>query len=241
MALSRGVFCELLLFLHLGLNIAAPVTPSDGIVKPRAETDVEQQAELDVEKRNDQNSAIPATFDVSGWQDIAEEDCYIMLCDFGATRVWQRALTDTEPEQHYRDSGASLLPFRANNLSDRHTQQIDTTTTSAEEFPWRSIHWSGVRVGHLMPATARQQSSQGSGINTGYRRAQLNNGDWFIITFQNYDTSRVYCPALFRNPPDTSVCGKKRTTLFGHSNINPGDYDYLRVAGSNPVYFSHPR
>lgn len=34
------------------------------------------------------DNPIPITFDITNWPNIAEEDCYAMLCIFGGQRVW---------------------------------------------------------------------------------------------------------------------------------------------------------
>jgi hypothetical protein len=35
-----------------------------------------------------QSNPIITTFDVSTWQDIAEQDCYAILCDYQAVLTW---------------------------------------------------------------------------------------------------------------------------------------------------------
>lgn len=35
----------------------------------------------------DQNNPFPATFNIAGWPNIAEEDCYVMLCLLGGQRT----------------------------------------------------------------------------------------------------------------------------------------------------------
>ncbi|KAH9894578.1 hypothetical protein F4778DRAFT_784013 [Xylariomycetidae sp. FL2044] len=200
-------FAQFILPFLLGFSHAAPVDPLNPDVK------ADQRAAVVLETRNTQNNPIDATFDVSGWPDIAEENCYVMLCVFNGQRVW-------------------------------HVSQfisISSATTSAEEFPWRSIEWSGDTIAHLLPATPAQQNSQGGSINSGYDSAGVNYGDWFRITFSNYDKSKPYCVALFQNPPDTSVCKRKRTRLFDKSGIDPSDFDYTKVQNSKPVVFEHSK
>jgi len=133
-------------------------------------------------------------------------------------------------------TGTNLHPFYADNLTDRHTQQITSGTTSAEEFPWASLTRGGSGA-HLMPATVTQQSAQGTALSAGYNSAHVPFNGWLTITFSNYDTSLVYCPALFENHPDTSVCGGKKNTMMYSESIFPGDYDYQKVAGSRPIVF----
>jgi len=38
--------------------------------------------------RGDENNPIDVTIDVSGWKDIAEENCYQMLCHHDAQLIW---------------------------------------------------------------------------------------------------------------------------------------------------------
>ncbi|KAL7623134.1 hypothetical protein AAE478_006815 [Parahypoxylon ruwenzoriense] len=255
MAPSHVATFKLLLLTLLGSTIAAPIVETRGeLVQPidleqpadlesRGELlqpiDLEQSAGLEPEKRQTQNNPIQLNVDVSNWQDIAEENCFAMLCRYNGQRVWQRIATQATGNSHYIESGAYLTPFQSGSLASRHTSQIDSTTVSAEEFPWRSMV-SGGAGAHLFPATSAQQNRQGGSINGAYRSNHVNYGDWFRITFLNYDTNRVYCPALFSNPPDTSVCTKKaKTTLFSGFSF-PGVYDFVKVAGSNPIIFKNP-
>ncbi|KAI1498382.1 hypothetical protein F5X99DRAFT_431853 [Biscogniauxia marginata] len=228
MARSNIGFSKLLLFAFLGSTFAAP------IFQPKGE--IEQPTGFESEKRQTQANPLQMTVDVSNWQDIAEENCYVMLCDYNGQRVWRRNPTQTN--NHYTESGASLVPFRASNLSSRGTTQIDSTTTSAEEFPWQGMAQGG-NGAHLFPASRANQNSQGGSINAAFNRANVNYGDWFEITYQNYDTSRVYCKALFSNPPDTSVCQQKKKTKLYNKNVFPGDYDYVKVPNTLPITFKH--
>lgn len=70
----------LMLLLHSSYTVAAPIVSSRGSIQHRAG--------IEFAKRNNRNSPIDATFNVAGWQDIAEEDCYVMLCRYGGERVW---------------------------------------------------------------------------------------------------------------------------------------------------------
>ncbi|KAI0548066.1 hypothetical protein F4679DRAFT_596972 [Xylaria curta] len=201
----------------------------------------EWQGDANLDKRvtGDSNNPISITVDVSGWQDIAEENCYVILCQYHGNLKWQRGpLGISGP--HRTQAGANLHPFYAANLSDRQTSQISSATTSAEEFPWASLMQGGEGA-HLMPATREEQNAQGGSINHAYNHATppVMPLDWLTINFVNYDKSRVFCPALFKTPPDFSVCGKKKTTAYGVS-INPSDFDYIKDPNSKPYVFHHP-
>ncbi|KAK8052545.1 hypothetical protein PG993_003930 [Apiospora rasikravindrae] len=170
----------------------------------------------------DERNPIPMTVDVSQWQSMAEENCYVMLCQYGGQRKWQRGHpgkdqhgqgSDHNTTRHRQAAGTNTNPFYAQNLTDRHTQQLDSSTTSAEEFPWASM----MQGGEGGPSDARRTAGP------------------------KPDPSSVYCRALFKTPPDFSVCkGKKKTDLYGHS-VNPGDYDYVKVPDSRPIVFQHPK
>ncbi|OAL54467.1 hypothetical protein IQ07DRAFT_583757 [Pyrenochaeta sp. DS3sAY3a] len=45
------------------------------------------------QKRNTRDNPTPVTADISGWPDIAEFDCWKMLCHEGGNRVYQKVLT----------------------------------------------------------------------------------------------------------------------------------------------------
>lgn len=79
----------MMLIMHLSLALAAPIDPSNREIQSVPEAGGELQTDIDLEKRaNSQSNPTDAYFDVSGWPDIAEEDCKMMLCDFNGERVW---------------------------------------------------------------------------------------------------------------------------------------------------------
>jgi hypothetical protein len=72
----------------------------------------------------------------------------------------QRQTNLADADQVYRDSGASFHPFYATNAPSRHVEQITSATTSAEEFPWRSIKQGLDQVPYIFPGTLDEQSSE---------------------------------------------------------------------------------
>jgi len=70
-----------------------------------------------------------------------------------------RSSSTEEKKKHRSESGVNLQPFNAANLSYRNTQQINSDTTSAEEFPWASLHEGGTNA-HLMPTTVEEQNGE---------------------------------------------------------------------------------
>lgn len=114
----------------------------------------------------------------------------------------QRTFSAHDPRQNYIESGASLVPFQADQLQTRGTSQITAETVSAEEFPWRSLAEGGENS-RLFPATVSEQQSrfktkritlfismviiarvgQGGTISSGYDNANANLEDWIEITF----------------------------------------------------------
>ncbi|KAF4162545.1 hypothetical protein CNMCM6936_001974 [Aspergillus lentulus] len=181
-----------------------------------------------------------ATFDVTGWKDISEEDCYVMLCLKGGERTWQRIDTPGLNEVNYKESGAKAVPFRKDQVPKRHTGQINpnpgvkSETNSAEEFPWESMAQGGSGA-NLLPATRYQQNQQGNAIKTGFRRSEVNLGEWFRITFTG-DLGPI-CQALQRDPPDTSICKNPEESLFGKKiNLNNWVW-YMATVGGSLVYY----
>ncbi|KAH9889656.1 hypothetical protein F4778DRAFT_796729 [Xylariomycetidae sp. FL2044] len=154
--------------------------------------------------RGDINNPIPATFNVFNWKDIAEENCYVILCDYGGRLKWS----------------ASHFP----------------TDDARQEFPWASLMEGGAN-GHLLPATLAQQRSQSSSISAGYNNAQVGWSQYMTLNFVNYDTTKVYCPALFKQPPDTSVCKQRKKASIFDESIDPSEYDYQKIQGTNPIKF----
>ena len=69
----------------------------------------------------------------------------------------QKQFTIAAGDQAYTDSGAELQPFIADQLRQRGTSQISSRTTSAEEFPWRTILLQDNEFRYLGPATLSQQ------------------------------------------------------------------------------------
>ncbi|KAJ8608986.1 hypothetical protein MRB53_039345 [Persea americana] len=88
-------------------------------------------------------------------------------------------------DQAYTDSGSSLHQFYAANLSDRHTSQINPSTTSSEEFPFRSLQLPASAGGRrfTVPATDAQQRSQGGSITQAYLRAGVGYNQWLEMHF----------------------------------------------------------
>lgn len=84
----------------------------------------------------------------------------------------QRQLTAAAGEQSYRASGARLNPFFAEELDRRGTSQINSETTSAEEFPWRSIIVQEGSVRYLGPATIDQQNSMSATLREALQIAE---------------------------------------------------------------------
>ncbi|KAI1264706.1 hypothetical protein F5Y18DRAFT_389847 [Xylariaceae sp. FL1019] len=188
--------------------------------------------------RGDENNPITVNFDVSEWQGIAEQDCYVILCDYGGNLVWQRALNPAEPRRHRTEIGESLRPFQPGQLDTRRTTQITPDTDTAEEFPWASLARGGTG-GHVLPAPMGEQRGQRTGISAAYRRERVDWGGWMTLNFVNYNTGGVFCPALFdHSPPDTSVCGAKKKTYIFDRSVDLADYDYVKVANSRPITFA---
>ena len=72
----------------------------------------------------------------------------------------RRAVAANANDRHRDENGANYRPFQASELQSRHTQQINSQTTSAEEFPWASMERGGDDNGNmagLMPATMNEQ------------------------------------------------------------------------------------
>ncbi|RAO73004.1 uncharacterized protein BHQ10_009016 [Talaromyces amestolkiae] len=199
---------------------------------------------LTFSKRSSRANPIDATFDITLWPNIAEENCFAMLCLQNGNRVYQRVSTSSAADDNRRDSGADFRPFRAAQLASRHTSQINPTTVSAEEFPWASTRQGGATA-YVFPATVAEQSrlhgAQGTAINSGYVRSGVGFDDYFRITFTPANLFGQYCTALHANPPDTSICGREPTqTLFGTTGINIANFAYQVVrSGAVPFAFMH--
>jgi hypothetical protein len=69
-----GLLCVASLLLHSSLTFAAPVEAVEAtkVVKRATGTEADPHQ---------------ATFDISGWPDIAEEDCFIALCILDGRRI----------------------------------------------------------------------------------------------------------------------------------------------------------
>ncbi|KAI0528410.1 hypothetical protein GGR58DRAFT_509383 [Xylaria digitata] len=157
-----GKFCVLL--VCCSAILAAPLAGSS--VEHGADYD-----EIRLSARGDgtQNDPKDAFFNIAGWQNIAEEDCYAMLCLMGGNRVFQRVGTANGGNPHRTESVANLTPFQSNQLATRHTSQINGQTISAEEFPFASTQQGGIGA-ILFPATLTEQNQQKNAISAAYRR-----------------------------------------------------------------------
>jgi hypothetical protein len=68
--------------------------------------------------------------------------------------IWEADMAD----DNRKKSGALLGPFKSLQLAKRHTTQINSDTTSAEEFPWASIYQAPADTpAYVLPATVQQQ------------------------------------------------------------------------------------
>jgi hypothetical protein len=87
-------------------------------------------------------------------------------------------------------------------LESRHTDQINPTTVSAEEFPWKSTQQGG-ESSYVFPATTEEQNSmstgpllfyenlrmltrrigQGGTVGGAYTSNGIDLNSWFRITF----------------------------------------------------------
>ncbi|KAG2024222.1 hypothetical protein GB937_003869 [Aspergillus fischeri] len=176
-----------------------------------------------------------ATFDITGWEDIAEEDCYVMLCLKDGERTWQRNPTTGLRETHYASSGARAKPFRKDNVPKRHTGQINSQpgsseTNSAEEFPWESTVQGGSNA-LLLPATRAQQQRQAGAITAGFRRSDITLGEWFKSPSQAISAKFAgrYTKSLLTTKPTVTVFGKK-------VNLNDWVWTMAKVGGSLAYY-----
>lgn len=72
--------------------------------------------------------------------------------------IWnsQRNPTSDQTNRNRQNTGATYRPFQPQNLPQRHTEQINPTTISAEEFPWASTQQGGSE-GFVFPATKAEQ------------------------------------------------------------------------------------
>ncbi|GAM36644.1 hypothetical protein TCE0_018r05888 [Talaromyces pinophilus] len=195
-------------------------------------------------KRNTAANSIDATFDTTLWPNIAEENCFAMLCLENGNRVYQRNPSPAAGVDNRIASGAKSQPFIAPKLQGRHTSQINPNTVSAEEFPWACTKEGG-STAYVFPATLdeqfRVQGAQRNAIITGFRKYGVGFNDYFRITFEQPTPFGQYCSALHANPPDMSICGNEpKQTLFGTAGVNIADFAYQIVrSGVVPFAFMH--
>ncbi|ETS83891.1 hypothetical protein PFICI_05767 [Pestalotiopsis fici W106-1] len=217
----------LLLFLAASPSLATPILESDTAGTP-TNVDIKPRA------TGDQAEPIEASFDVTGWPLSAEFNCYVMLCVLGGNRDFQRIEDPSERRTHYQQSGAKFTPFHTGELDKRNAERLDDSTDSGEEFPWESLAQGGTGA-HLFPTTMAEQRAQGSSLGGRFRSTRqatpINRGDWIRITFRGYSRGG-YCEALFKDPPDFSICDRNiKEHIGGHPEYRMDDYD--QVMGSD--------
>ncbi|KAI1170211.1 hypothetical protein F4777DRAFT_584136 [Nemania sp. FL0916] len=234
MSLSKIVGKLLFFYLSCSSTFAIPVS--------EVLRDVEDSENItySIMTRGDgssKSSPVDASFDISGWENIAEENCYIMLCLMDGNRVFQRGPTAGASKSQRTKSGANLEPFHADQLSSRHTAQISGSTISAEEFPWASTQNGGENA-YLCPATEAEQNAQKTGISAGFNvKGGPGYDQWFRVSFHG-GTQGKFCTALFKNPPDKSVCGNdEKTTIFGVASVILANFVYQIVRNQGQPYF----
>ncbi|KAM0811978.1 hypothetical protein AB5N19_14295 [Seiridium cardinale] len=215
--------------------LASPVLTTP-ILEPNA-AGTSTYAAIKPRRTGDENNPIDAEFDVTGWPVSAEFNCYIMLCVEGGNRVYQRIEDPSERRTHYQRSGAYFTPFHGDHLEQRNAERLDDSTVSAEEFPWESLSQGGSGA-HLFPTTVAEQQAQGRSLAGRFRSTRqatpIGRGDWIRISFAGYSGIRRggYCEALFRNPPDTSICNRNvEEHIGGHPQYKMNDFD--QVLGSD--------
>ncbi|KAI0546004.1 hypothetical protein F4679DRAFT_599062 [Xylaria curta] len=237
MAVLNSILSKLcLLLLCCSVVLGAPITESE----VEHETDYANN-QLSRRAGGSKNDPKDASFDITGWENIAEEDCYAMLCLMGGERVFQRVATANGGEPHRTESGANLRPFQSNQLATRHTAQINGQTVSAEEFPFASTQQGGTNA-FLFPASLAEQNKQKTAISAAYRRTGgPAYNEWFKISFTGPPLGK-FCTALFKNPPppDTSVCGNNvQTTIFGTAGVILANFVYQLVNNQGQPFFFH--
>ncbi|KAF2152770.1 hypothetical protein K461DRAFT_313393 [Myriangium duriaei CBS 260.36] len=179
--------------------------------------------------RGSKTNPIPATFDITQWPDIAEENCYVMFCKLNGNRLFQRLAelgNKGDPPKNRKKAGAAQGPFRKDD-DHRKVEKINADTTSAEEFPWASTQQGGPQA-YILPATEAQQNAQKLGIKGGYDRADLIESQWFTINFKTASGAKYgkYCDALF-NTKSNSICTEDpEITLFGTRGVKLSKYIY---------------
>ncbi|KAL1636575.1 hypothetical protein SLS56_001160 [Neofusicoccum ribis] len=138
-----------------------------------------------------------------------EANCMMILC-FGANITLKRD-SPNHRKGHYIESGASIKPFTDAEMSKRGVKRKYADAISAEEYPHESTVQGG--KGALVIGVSRlSQRSQGQYMKTAYKRYGVDPGDWFTSSYINIPSKSVYCKALMKNPPDTSVCFNKGPT-----------------------------
>ncbi|KAI0169910.1 hypothetical protein GGR52DRAFT_592504 [Hypoxylon sp. FL1284] len=224
-----------LLSLSCSTAIAAPAAELLDETEAR-----ENGSSLAVRASGTQRDPIPAHFDITGWENIAEEDCYVMLCLENGNRVYQRVGSANAGTPNRQHAGTTTTPFQLGQLTNRLTSQISHETDSAEEFPWASTQQGGSNA-YLLPATRAEQNRQKIMISAGYNRKGGPGYDqWFEINFTGQKLGK-FCSALHQDPPDTSVCGNdETTTIFGVAGIILANFVYhIARTQSNKIIFHH--
>ena len=82
-------------------------------------------------------------------------------------------------------------------------------------------------------------TGQGIAVAQGYQSVPYDK--FFKVTFQPASSFGTHCTALFRNPPDYSVCGNNnlKQTLFKVANVILANFAYQVVKDKPPFYFIH--
>lgn len=89
---KQSVLKKLLLALLASYAIAAPIAKED-VAAAQDEESVAKRSSgssgnpIVIPPSGTQSDPFDVTFNIAGWPNIAEEDCRIMLCELGGTRL----------------------------------------------------------------------------------------------------------------------------------------------------------
>ncbi|KAF1958480.1 hypothetical protein CC80DRAFT_592168 [Byssothecium circinans] len=180
-------------------------------------------------------------FKIQGWENLAEIDCYIMLCILG-TSVFQRGpLDDNWGNNQFKEWGGKNEPFHDDNLRRYGTSRASDSNVSPEDFPWRSIRLGDNQKRYLTGGPHAEQMSQAGCITNGYNGHYggdvIGHDEWFEIRWRKEDAHLMgeMCKAWLEN--DLSKCGNnKKFNILGAVGVVLAQLVYYYVRSEGRYY-----
>ncbi|KAF2676374.1 hypothetical protein K458DRAFT_437278 [Lentithecium fluviatile CBS 122367] len=224
--------CAILLSFTSSITLAAPV--SDESPNPLAKR-------VTYGDGSSKDKPLRGIFRIEGWTDLAEIDCYIMLCIIGSSIFQRGPDSNSFPSSQTTEGGAGNEPFHDDKLDQYGTTRASDSNISPEDFPWRSVQLQPDEHRYLTGGPRAQQDSQGACVINGYKGYYggdvIGYNKWFEIRIRDEDEHLLgeMCRAWLED--DLSKCGdNKKYNILGAVGVVFAQMVYYYVSSEGRYY-----